>query len=525
MVKIKSWKENNWLLKLRHLNTLNKPTTTRIYESMPEGWPLPSKKDARPQKILTADNLDQFHKLFGHLVTIAYRDPKNISSPNSEINIDRFEKDLRTLIDSISVRPGAEREADYFYKNLLRMYFDGFKQSMREYLEKAIQVDLAALERGDLYYVSDKRDPRDPETYNKHWYEPWCEELDRLHSDLASKRLRSISADTHLANSLPFKKTFFDIRLEKNNRYFIRINIKSDYGKSKFNKSVEEAAEIYECKNFVSTMSKSSGGEDNGGKKEINFCSETYVRSFQEEVFKDVRSYFKPLSEEEYLWLKSGATVDISYPDYADAPAIEALRVGDLTKDAYSEELGGAIAVWRLNGVRTISLSLEKTGKLVTVDEAIRLWNRYYKADIVYIIDDPNDSYSDGTPGKLGLPIQVKYLDKSVPIGKRPLSANAINFLPECYEDGGSNLRNLLKLLLFGDYILVANDWNNYVYLPLSLEDSHYDKADMYLTQTSNGRGKEYIANVIVEGSKVKLRLPARGRESGFARLEALKEE
>lgn len=525
MIKAKTWKDDNWLLKLRCSGTPHRSSMIRISESNPKGWPSPSTKDIQPQKTLTSDNLDQFHKLFGHLVTIAYRDPKNISDPESEINIDRFEKGLRTLIDSISVRPGAESEAKYFYKNLLRMYFDGFKQSMREYLEKAVQVDLAALRKDDLHYVSDKRDPRDPETYNKLWYEPWCERLDRLYTELADKSLRSISANTHLIDDFPFKETFFDIRLEKNDNYSIRMNIKSDYGKNKFNKSVEDTAKVYECKNFVDTMSKSKGGEDNGGKKEISFCSRTRVRTFQEKVFKDVKPYFKPLSEKLYLRLKSGATTDVTYPDYAGAPAIEALRVGKFTADAYKEKLGGSIATGKVNGVKTICLRLEKTKEKITVDLAIKRWNRYYKADVVYVIDDPDTSYSDGTPAKLGLPIQVKYLNKSVLIGKRPLSTDAINFLLECYKDGGSNLQNLLKLLLFGDYILVTNDWNNYVYLPLALEDSHYDKSDPLLSQTAEGHGVEYVADVIIEGSKVKLRVPAHGREKGLVQLEALKEK
>ena len=59
--------------------------------------------------------------------------------------------------------------------------------------------------------------------------------------------------------------------------------------------------------------------------------------------------------------------------------------------------------------------------------------------------------------------------------------------------------------------------------MPLALEDSHYDKSDPLLSQTAEGHGVEYVADVIIEGSKVKLRVPAHGREKGLVQLEALK--
>ena len=516
---MKTWKENNWLLKLSRLDELCGSSISRIRESAPEGW-LEGKPD-KP-KYLTIDNLDEFRKFFLALVRMSYTDPKGTSDPSWEVPIDTFEKDMRELVKTISIRPGVESEAEYFYDNLLQLYFDGFDKSMREYLEKAIKVDLENAESTSSYrrYIGSKLDPYNPQTYEELYYIPWHRRLEELYSELRNTPLRRIKADSYTQFTQEYKDTFFDIRLNDKDECIININIQCNYALKRLarpNTTSDERYNVltndYGILNFVRSMPASKGGESTGGKKEIKFCSKEFVEDFQKDVFSNVIDYFKPLSEEHYLQLKSGASIDVTYPEHADAPAVEVLRIAKFTKDLYTTALGGKITVRETQeGNKEIVL---KTGrKIITVDDAMDLWDRYYKADVAYIIDDPNSSYSDGTPAKLGLPIQVKYLGGSVKVGSRPIDSAAIDYFVDVFSEKpprfNGNFSRFMKLLLFGDYLLATNTWEDYVYLPLDLKNSKYTYGSNF-ARTKSGTGKEYTLRVAAQGKKLKLRIPVEG--------------
>lgn len=513
---MKTWKENNWLLRLSRLEESYKPSVARIRESVPEGWL--KGKPAKP-KYLTIDNLNEFRKFFLVFVNIGCANPKGMSDPPQEVHIARFGKDMRELIETISVRPGVESEAEYFYDNLLQLYFDGFDKSIREYLEKAIKVDSEDAARTLHYRKLDnsKLDPYNPQTYEELCYIPWCKELEELYSELKNTPLRKIEADSYRQTTQEYKKTFFDIRLNEKGKCVININIQCDYALkhlARHNATSDERYNIltndYGVLNFVRSMPASKGGESTGGKKEIKFCSKEFVEEFQKSAFSNVIGYFKPLSEEHYLQLKSGASIDVTYPKHAGAPAIEVLRVSKLTKDLYTDALGGKVTIRKTQeGNEEIALKVGR--RTITLEEAMNLWDRYYKADVAYIIDDPDSSYSDGTPAKLGLPIQVKYLGGSVQVGKRPVDSTAIDYLVATLSERHlrfkDNFDRFMKSLLFGDYLLVTNSWKDYVYLPLEFENTEYTLKEQ-LTRTKNGTGREYTTTVTVQGKELKLRIP-----------------
>ena len=516
---MKTWSEDNWLLRLSRLEESRKSPITRMRETAPKEWLEGKPAEA---KYLTADNLGEFRKFFLDLVGIGYRDPKGMSDPSQEVNIAKFEEQMKELVNTISVRPGAESEAERFYNNLLQLYFDGFDKSIREYLKKAISVDLENAEE-NLYYRKlngSKLDPHNPRTYEELYYIPWRRELEEFYSELSNTPLRKIGADSYRQITPEYKYTLFDIRLNKQDEYVININIQCNYAlkrlaryKTTSDQRWKLLIKDYGILNFVRSMPESKGGESTGGKKEIKFCSKEFVEDFQKDVFNNVVSYFKPLSEEQYLQLRSGASIDVTYPEHAGAPAIEVLRIAALTKDLYTTALGGKVTVRNTQeGNKEIVLRIGR--KIVTVDDAINLWDRYYKADVAYIIDDPDSNYSDGTPAKLGLPIQVKYLGGGVQVGKRPIDSTAIDYLVNTFSEKtprfNGNFSKFMKLLLFGDYLLATNNWKNYVYLPLDLKNSKYAWGSDF-ARTKSGDGNEYTVTVSVQDKDLKLRIPVEG--------------
>ena len=207
---------------------------------------------------------------------------------------------------------------------------------------------------------------------------------------------------------------------------------------------------------------------------------------------------------------------------------VMAVRAADYTSGLFNSRLGGTLI---LDGSNNLLLKRRKSS-LLTPQQAKAMWKNYYKADVLYLYDHPTETYSDGTPAKTYIPVQVKWVPsrvgKSAQLGHMNADARLLRSLikPESVgmtvQDRDDLVAQIASLLLYGDYFLVVNSWDRWCYLPLS-EDPY--KRSYNFRKTTGG--KEFVDEFTIplnnpkgtESVDVKLRIANRLRSDEDGRI------
>ena len=309
------------------------------------------------------------------------------------------------------------------------------------------------------------------------------------------------------------KTTLFDFRKEE-------ICINSDY----LGKTSKACRDYFKCDAFVKGL-PSLGDSASvvterwlcSGRSAMHFTALCKQLKVDKNLFNDILPedvYSELIAHPVYLRTDSGfkkpddefrddRVVDINmFEEYVNKSGlpIMAVRAADYTSSLFNSVLGGTLVLDKNNN---LLLKRRKAG-LITPQQAKAAWRNYYKADVLYLYDHPTETYSDGTPAKTYVPIQVKHVptdvhtklpraSKSVQMGHMNANARLLKALVDpksvgmTEQDRNGLMAQVASLLLYGDYFLVTNSWDIWCYLPLS-EDTF--RRDYNLTKTSGG--KEY---------------------------------
>ena len=89
---------------------------------------------------------------------------------------------------------------------------------------------------------------------------------------------------------------------------------------------------------------------------------------------------------------------------------VMAVRAADYTSGLFNSRLGGTLILDDSNNL----LLKRRKSSLLTPQQAKAMWKNYYKADVLYLYDHPTETYSDGTPAKTYIPVQVKWVPSRV---------------------------------------------------------------------------------------------------------------
>ena len=344
------------------------------------------------------------------------------------------------------------------------------------------------------------------------------------------------------------KATLFDFRKEE-------ICINSDY----LGKTSKECRDYFKCDAFVKGL-PSLGDSASviterwlcSGRSAMHFTALCKQLKIDKNLFNDILPedvYSELIAHPVYLRTDSGfkkpddefrddRVVDINmFEEYVNKSGLPtmAVRAADCTSSLFNSVLGGTLVLDKNNN---LLLKRRKAG-LITPQQAKAAWRNYYKADVLYLYDHPTETYSDGTPAKTYVPIQVKYVptdihtklpraSKSVQMGHMNANARLLKALVDpksvgmTEQDRNELMAQVASLLLYGDYFLVTNSWDIWCYLPLS-EDTF--RRDYNLTKTSGG--KEYTEKFKISfgnsenmgAADIKLRVANRLKSSEDGRI------
>lgn len=495
-----TWLEDNWF------NRLDKMFRTgHLTEKLTE-----LEKGGVPDSVirLTPDNVESFKKLWREYFKI-YIDIPDKPTPNDptagnslDYRYREFVKILSELSGRIAARPKAKEAgaARVFYENLLECATSMYLSDAREQIEAARKCNLEDLKRDEKQGAYDPKRRsylENKEAYMDRWYTPLRDRLEALKGDLLEKEVQSISADEYTKKEYPGLLGFhFDVRNTKNAKEFI-VNIIPENafaGNLTYKaKTIDELKKEFKCLTFTNSLKETEDGLNNGGRTELAYCSESFIRDFQKDVFGLVKDRFVPLSEEMYRMFKKHA----SYRGYCSAleetgaPSIEALRVGEFTEDAFKDALGGKVAVVDKQLVATHNDFIMSPRKFK------QNWEWWYKADVLYIYSTEEDG------SRYCLPIQVKYKKSNgnVLIDKKDVDVSLRRYLCNA-SNIDTNASRVAALLLGGDYVLTIDNWNRWVYLPFTSEVFQFKSRD------KSGDNKEAKLNLNIAGWDMILRIP-----------------
>ena len=523
---MKTWLEDNWLLKL------NKLFEGTVQPSLGDERLKHLEVQARPtfSKFLRPDNVFEFPRLWQDYFNIYINYPETSNEFGSPyISCYEFTKALKGFCNQISKRgyieegnrltdkqrlenDRLESAARVFYTNTMRCAIDLFKKLARDSIESyrvACENALATTDKeyrdtySKIYYVNVS--PADKEAYFEHYYGELEEELEDLYRDLANEEIGTISHGSHGVDEPEFYKTTFEIR-HVGKTYIVYINTKSEFlqngGVSDYvypeksystelgirkrninSNDLKKLENLYGCKSFITKMPALKDGESNGKNAEKNFCGKDQVQKFFEKnLYRRLRkgNWFFPITEDSYKRLISVPEVTTSeFPASEDSPHLVALNVATYTDDLFSDRLGGTLDIDDSGNL----ILRRESGGILSVQEARAQFRPFLKSDALYVVDSPSEKFNG--PDRRGfLPIQVKYLGEynNVLIGHMEVSRRLLRKFKEDLENGVTRdsplVQDIIQLLIYSNYIIVVDSWDRY-YLNAGpvVQDSDFKKS------------------------------------------------
>lgn len=525
---MKTWKENNWLIKLRE-----------SFEGYcAESSELSRLEEARTSdgfKKLKAENLTEFPKVFQdlfHLHSPELSSVKDATDLTQAVILpQRFtaiEAALKSIVKSAIVcRKDCEEIASVFVDNLVETVINLYLQTAEDCIEyrrlwtldklkdnldyrrlkkqeKTIEArypyghpekkekelakvrgDYASLLPGLSFTDSKSKEiptlPVDPA--DRDFYIDFAKHTLLSAKDIETAK-RAIIAEAKVVNigddkvyaaryssseSNYYYTALFDVRDKE-----VCINVACDYIQKSSGlldmKKAPEARDTYKCASFVVGIPNIREGLTDPIRAEIRNYKESRVKKFQQNIYPLVAEMFKPLSEQEYsrLLSKAAAGSHHIHAAYADAPAIETLRVAAYTADQFKKVIGCNFGLAKDPQGNLVLGIVNDNGEKHLYAETIRDWNSLFRADILYLIDDPSHRYSNGLPAKKYLSVQVK--DGQSFLGSGKLFPKMRQKLVDYYNNPDPATEDLctqlLKALIRGDYLLINDTTGEWSYLP-----------------------------------------------------------
>lgn len=537
---MKTWKENNWFIKLDNIFEIDTHNKTRLYEKHYKhgsyGKTDLSEKVPSSPKFLRPDNVRDFMKLWKDYFKIWIEVPEGESFGRPDISqsdaywnlkesLEKFHKqvsmractrDIEQLKDSQDDNEKLESAARLFCAEVSQCAIDLYNNLALKCVELTADQNIRL---NELL-------PQDREQFIDRYSTVIKEQLEEFRSiceEHANDPIRILPRGQIEAGSSEFKNTTFEIRSTKHG-YVVFINAKSNLlktgkatgfrtsyetglegisGRADSNK-LNDLKDLYKCKSFISAMPALEKGRSNSSDTEKSFYSEKKVQEFfRNGTYQAAMrlGYFQALSEESYNKILAGSSKTVNFPAFDNFPSLEALHVATFTENIFDDKLGGTLD---LDSSGRVVLRI-KSGKELSVEEALKLWRNLYKADVIYVIDHPSKTYSDGTPAKLALPIQVKYLkdNSNVLAGKMTVSRKLLKQLQDTSTVDTALVKDIVRLLTYRGYVLVVDNWNRRYFLgggPAELsEDEFYKGDDTY---------KDFKLDLTLANCKMYLRVP-----------------
>ena len=502
---MKTWSEDNWLISL-----------DRLLEGRRQKQALPKDSlitDGKQHKKLDIDNIDDFPEL----KTLLF---EYIPDDDTSYTYNHPSSRLWSLAYGIAYRDDTEgvcrKRAEIFKEVLIDSFLDNYQTRIFDRIEANRQESLKS-------YNGRGVDPSDKSAY----YEfELNKTLDEFEQELANMRKKAegtslvkLSLDG-LSAGYDAKAVVFDVRENR-----VDINATSNFISGlyeQFNKSPDFAVFLrntQKCSSFKRGLPTVKGGKSKATKTEIKYCTEEFVKNFQKKVYSIVADRFKDLPEKIYYKLQKVAKAHVTAPTYENIPAVEALHVADATDTWFKNGIGcGFVDVGESEFVPYIATKTATRSFLETCE----LWNPIYRADIVYLVDDPEKTYSDGTPAKRYLSVQVK--SGKPHLGSGTVDSSVLDKLrgackrlekPKRGEEpeGGRSLtldeRKAISIvfrgLCRGGYVVTTEDWDKWVWLP----DDYTPGAESLRPSSSrfSSTEKEYKTYLVFAGHTFHLRV------------------
>lgn len=460
---MKTWLEDNWFNKIDRLLEREK------LRELPPRY-LTTSGDEHEK--LDVDNLTEFPELMNFLFFDAnigdYYDPADYPDHR-----------LEYLVGGIGYRDDERGEcrhrAEIFKNFLIDTFIDNYTSRKLSPVEREWQ-EAVKTENGEALV--------DKATFFKRYYGISLEEFNQRIEDIRTaaerRELEKLSKD---AQSVGYdtRAIIFDVRLS-----FVSINTTSNFLQEAYKKSNKGKSfatflkNRFECSSFRTGITATEGGKADSEKAEDKYTIDESLQRFQKDVYPLIKDHFRDLSEDWYRKLQKAA-VDLTYaPAFEDTPAIEALKVARTTAVWFKNQIGCNFEAQD----RRFIIRTDK-GIRHRLSDTVELWNPLYRADAVYLIDSDKDFYSDGTPAKRYISVQVKsgksnfvgsgaayglILKNLQSYGKKMNITERVNNpaleRAEITKDERIVVRGVFLSLCRGGYAITRDSWESWSWLP-----------------------------------------------------------
>ena len=386
---MKTWLEDNWFARLDRLFEKGKLL------DYPLDNPEDAKGDGDNYKMLDVDNLTDFPKLMKLLFVEADMGDYYDFSDHPGNRLGRL---VRSIYYRDDEKGDCRQRAEIFKSFLIDTFIDFYRSEKLDPKERKWQEEASAEDREDLA----KKNAFFKRDLGKTVEEAY-QELDNIRHKAEEYEPKKLSKDAQSV-SYDTRAILFDVRPD-----FIAINTTSNIIRDafrKFEKPKEFVTRLkhnYKCSSFRTGIAAIKGGRAEWEQVEDKYLTIENLVQFQNNVYPLVKDHFRPLPEATYYQLKKRSKIRVSVPSSKNAPAVEALKVARITEQWFKNRIGctfeerdGRIVI-RTDGDDVHSLA-----------DTQKLWDPLYRADAVYLIDSDRDFYSDGTPSKFYVSVQVK---------------------------------------------------------------------------------------------------------------------
>ena len=480
---MKKWLEDNWLNKIDKL--FEKGNLRVLPLDNPD-----DESDGNNYEKLDIDNLTDFPKLMNFLFIDA--------DLGKFLSFDGYPSSrLESLVAVIGYRDDekgeCKRRADIFKSFLIDTFINLYKSKILDPAEQRWQEIAKPEDRENLakkdYFFKMRLGKTAEETY---------QEFDNMRPRAESLELNKLSKDARSVDVYT-RSVLFDVRPD-----FIAINTTSNFIRNafkEFKKDKEFATRLkknFQCSSFRTGITAIKGGKFEWEKAEDYYLTTDSLKDFQSSVYPLVKDRFKPLSESTYHQLQRLAKIHTGIPASKNAPAVEALKIARITEVWFKNKIGCSFEE-RDSKIMTRT----DEGEIHSVADTVKLWNPLYRADAIYLIDSDRESYSDGTPAKLYISVQIKsgesnfsgsgtaqgrVLENLQSYGKKVNKKTRETFKNPDLEakptqEEVRTVSTVFRGLCRGGYIVTRESWKNWFWLPDDyvhepLRKGDYDDSD-----------------------------------------------
>lgn len=513
---MKTWLEDNWFNRLDRLFEKEKLLDYPLKNPDAKG-------DGNNYKMLDIDNLADFPELMKLFFVEADMGDFYDFNEHPENRLGRL---VRAIYYRDDEKGECRQRAEIFKSYLTDTFIDFYKSENLDPVEQRWQKEVKAEDREDPVKKNSFFKTRLGKTVEEVY-----QELDNIRRRAEECELKKIPKDAQSVN-YDTRAILFDVRPD-----FIAINttsniIRDEFGKYRKRKDfVTTLKHNYTCSSFRTGITAVEDGKANWEIAEDSYITVRNLEQFQNNVYSLVKDHFRVLPEATYRQLQKRSEAHVSVPPSKNAPAIEALKVARITEQWFKNRIGCSFE--------------ERDGKLVirTAKDDIRypadtlkLWDPLYRADAVYLVDSDRDFYSDGTPSKLYVSVQVKskesnfggsgaaqgrVLEVLQSYGKKMNRKDRETFSNPDLEAEPTRgetrvTRAVFRCLCRGGYIVTRynsktkDSWENWYWLP-----DDYAHEPLQMEEYDESNGTYYYIRFTYAGHHWKLRVPKPDKSKG----------